>query len=134
LPVVLLEDLGALIGLVLALAGVTLTAITGEADGTVSAPSRSGCCSCIIAVVLAVEMKTSSSVRRRATSTRWTFVARSRRATRARLIHMARCHLGPDEMLVAAKVELEPDLAAGAWPRQSTRSRRASAPPCRSPG
>ncbi len=41
LPVVLLEDFGALIGLVLALAGVGLSLLTGDASGTASAPSAS---------------------------------------------------------------------------------------------
>ncbi len=45
LPVVLLEDFGALIGLVLALFGVSMTLVTDDAAGTRSVPRASACCS-----------------------------------------------------------------------------------------
>ena len=52
-----------------------------------------------------------------------------------RLIHMRTLHLGPDELLVAAKVEL---ARVAQRPRGGGHDRRgggdASAPPCRSPG
>ena len=45
LPVVLLEDVGALLGLGCALVGVSLAVVTGESASTRSGASRSGCCS-----------------------------------------------------------------------------------------
>ena len=45
LPVVLLEDAGALVGLVFALLGVTLAEVTGDGGGTASGRSRSAPCS-----------------------------------------------------------------------------------------
>ncbi len=57
LPVVLLEDLGALVGLVLALAAVRLPIVTDDACGTATARCRSASCSLVIAIVLAIEMK-----------------------------------------------------------------------------
>jgi cation diffusion facilitator family transporter len=57
LPVVLLEDLGALLGLVIALAGVTLASVFGDprfdAIGSIGIGALLG----VIAIVLAIEMK-----------------------------------------------------------------------------
>ena len=115
LPVVLLEDLGALLGLLLALAGVTLAVVDRRAAaGTASAPSRIGVLLVVIAVILAVEMKSlligESATPELQTAHRRRDRGRRRRAQR--LIHMRTQHLGPDELLVAAKIELAPTLTA----------------------
>lgn len=113
LPVVLLEDLGALIGLVLALFGVSLTAVTGDsrwdAYGTISI----GVLLVAIAVILVVEMKSLligesalEPVRRRIVDA---IEAGSHVET---VIHMRTQHIGPDELLVAAKVEFDENLGA----------------------
>ena len=105
LPVVLLEDFGALIGLALALTGVTLTAITGNAAfdalGTISIGTLLG----IIAVVLAIEMKSlligeSASPEERA-AIRSAITA----DVEIRLIYARTQYLGPDSLLVVAKVD-----------------------------
>ncbi len=57
LPVVLLEDIGAVIGLAFALAGVMLAAVTGEPRWDAAASIAIGALLVVIAVVLAMEMK-----------------------------------------------------------------------------
>jgi len=105
LPVVLLEDFAALIGLVLALTGVGLTILTGDpifdALGTICI----GVLLVLVAIVLGIETK-SLLVGEGASPTDFSKI---RDAINARpeveaLIHMKTLYLGPDELLVAAKV------------------------------
>jgi cation diffusion facilitator family transporter len=109
LPVVLLEDLGALIGLVFALVGISLAVITDnprfDALGSVAIGLLLG----VIAVVVGTEMR-SLLIGEAATSRD---VAATREALTGtegvrRLIHLRTMHLGPDELLVAGKIELDP--------------------------
>lgn len=111
LPVVLLEDLGALVGLVLALAGVGLATLTGEPRWDGAGTLAIGVLLVLIAAVLAREMK-SLLIGEAATPEDQTGIAAAIAATPSvrGLIHMRTQHLGPDELLVAAKVELEPGL------------------------
>lgn len=105
LPVVLLEDIGALVGLLLALGGVTATLVTGDGMwdgiGTVSI----GLLLVAIAVVLAVETK-SLLLGEGATDEHVAAIERAitEGSEVERLIHMKTLHLGPDELLVAAKI------------------------------
>ncbi len=110
LPVVLLEDVGALTGLVFALFGVTLSVITGnplfDALGTLAI----GTLLILIAVILGIETK-SLLVGEGATEKD---VARIAAAIEdgpeaEKLIHIKTLYLGPDELLVAAKVGLAAD-------------------------
>jgi len=113
LPVVLLEDLGALIGLVIALTAVTLSATTGEpmwdGAGTLSIGILLG----VIAIILAVEMK---SLLLGESGTPDDIAAIEAAITGSddveALIHMRTQHIGPEELLVAAKVEFTGTLAA----------------------
>jgi cation diffusion facilitator family transporter len=105
LPVVLLEDAGALVGLIFALFGVVLTLITdnGVWDGIGTAAI--GLLLVIIAFVLAVETK-SLLIGEGANPE---VLAKIEKAILAgegveRIIHMKTLHLGPEELLVAAKV------------------------------
>lgn len=105
LPVILLEDAGALVGLVLALAGVGLSVVTGNAVFDGLATLAIGVVLVAIAVVLATEMK-SLLVGESATAEE---IARIHTAVLAepgvdRVIHLRTLHLGPDELLVAAKI------------------------------
>ncbi|WP_024799879.1 cation diffusion facilitator family transporter [Nocardia sp. BMG51109] len=111
LPVVLLEDTGALIGLILALLAVVLTMVTGDpvwdGIGTLSIGILLGA----IAIVLIVEMK-SLLIGEGATpdqdrKIREKLVDGERID---RVIHLRTEYLGPDEMLVAAKVSIVPGL------------------------
>jgi cation diffusion facilitator family transporter len=110
LPLVLAEDTGALVGLVFALCGVGLSEVTGDpvwdGVGTLAIGALLG----VIALTLIVEMKslligegvdpgllaviTEELVRGRVT----------------RVIHIRTQYLGPDELLVAAKIALVPEL------------------------
>ncbi len=112
LPVVLLEDLGALFGLVFALVGVSLAVITGEprydALGSVVIGALLG----VIAVILAIEMK-SLLVGEAASAAQQLSIREGFEGAKhvRRLIHMRTMHLGPEELLVAAKLEFEPSLS-----------------------
>jgi cation diffusion facilitator family transporter len=109
LPVVLLEDFGALIGLVLALLGVGLAVLTGnpvfDALGTIAIGILLG----VIAVILIVEMKSlligegaAQPVLRRIVG------AIEEGDPVQRVIHIRTQYLGPEELLVAAKIALAP--------------------------
>ncbi|MGK5631794.1 cation diffusion facilitator family transporter [Streptomyces sp. URMC 123] len=105
LPVVLLEDLGALVGLVLALGGVLLALGTGDGVWDGIGTLCIGVLLILIALVLAAETK--SLLLGEAAGTE--DVAKIRAAlvdgrTVSRVIHMRTLHLGPEELLVAAKI------------------------------
>ncbi|AXI77811.1 cation diffusion facilitator family transporter [Peterkaempfera bronchialis] len=113
LPVVLLEDFGALIGLVLALFGVGLAITTGNGVWDGVGTLCIGVLLIAIALVLAVETK---SLLLGEAATKET-VAEIREAlvdhdTVAGLIHMRTLHLGPEELLVAAKIAVRHDDTA----------------------
>lgn len=111
LPVILLEDAGALIGLVLALAGVGLTLVTGDTTFDALGTCAIGILLIVIAIVLAVEMK-SLLIGESATDADLARIEAALVADpRVRsLIHLRTQHIGPDEVLVGAKLELAPDL------------------------
>lgn len=109
LPVVLLEDAGALIGLVLALFGVSLTLLTGDGRWDAAGTAGIGLLLVVIAVVLAVETK-SLLLGESATADDVRAVeAALVGAGVASVIHLRTLHLGPEELLVAAKVEVDAD-------------------------
>ena len=111
LPVVLLEDTAALIGLVLALAGVGLTVLTDEpvwdGVGTLAIGILLG----IVAVILIIEMQ-SLLIGEGATSAQEDAI-RSNLVdgnTIDRVIHLRTQYLGPEEILVAAKIGVAPGM------------------------
>ncbi|GAA2678410.1 cation diffusion facilitator family transporter [Streptomyces lunalinharesii] len=113
LPVVLLEDFGALIGLVLALCGVGLTVATGNSVWDGVGTMCIGTLLVLIALVLAAETK--SLLLGEAAGPDQ--VAKIRAAVVdgdvvTRVIHMRTLHLGPEELLVAAKIAVEHDDTA----------------------
>jgi cation diffusion facilitator family transporter len=105
LPVVLLEDVAALTGLVFAFLGVGLTIVTGDAVFDAIGTLAIGVLLVLVAIILGIETKSllvgeGASV---------ADVERIRDAINAddeveALIHMKTLYLGPDEMLVAAKI------------------------------
>jgi cation diffusion facilitator family transporter len=105
LPVVLLEDSGALVGLVLALFGVTLTLITGNGVWDGLGTAAIGLLLVVIAIVLAIETK-SLLIGEGATPEMLTKIEKAVLAGEGveRIIHMKTLHLGPEELLVAAKI------------------------------
>jgi cation diffusion facilitator family transporter len=113
LPVVLLEDVGALIGLVFALFGVVLAQVTGEPRWDAMGSVMIGILLIVIAIVLIVEMK-SLLIGESASATTQDAIAEAIRSTANvdQLIHMRTEHLGPDEILVGAKIEFASALSA----------------------
>ncbi|HEX9467487.1 MAG TPA: cation diffusion facilitator family transporter [Acidimicrobiia bacterium] len=110
LPVVLLEDAGALLGLVVALVGVGLAEITGNPRWDAAGSLAIGLLLGIIAAVLAVEMK-SLLIGESASPA---VEARVRAAILdgpevTRVIHLRTLHQGPDDVMLAAKLELACD-------------------------
>ncbi|MFD9489628.1 cation diffusion facilitator family transporter [Streptomyces sp. NPDC059991] len=113
LPVVLLEDAGALIGLVLALGGVGLALATGDGVWDGVGTLCIGALLILIALILAVETK--SLLLGEAAGTQE--VEKIRTAivdgdTVTSVIHMRTLHLGPEELLVAAKIAVQHDDTA----------------------
>jgi cation diffusion facilitator family transporter len=106
LPVVLLEDFGALIGLVLALVGVGMTLATGNGVWDAAGTAGIGLLLVVIAVVLAIETKSLLL----GESASKDVVERIRAALVGEgvpsVIHLRTLHLGPEELLVAAKIEV----------------------------
>lgn len=110
LPVVLLEDLGALVGLVLALLGVGLSVLTGDpvwdAIGTICIGVLLG----IIAIILIVEMKSLLIGEGAAPPVLSEIVSALESGDVQRVIHIKTQYIGPEELLVAAKIALAPGL------------------------
>lgn len=111
LPVVLLEDFGALIGLAFALGGVGLTVLTDDpvwdAIGTLCIGTLLG----IIAVILVVEMKSLLIGEGALRPVIGTIVSELEAGDDVvRCIHLKTLYLGPEELLVAAKIAFRPGL------------------------
>lgn len=108
LPVVLLEDVAALTGLVFALLGVGLTIITGDplwdAIGTVAI----GVLLILVAVILGIETK-SLLVGEGANLSDVDAIEQAilAGAETKRIIHLKTLYLGPDELMVAAKLAFD---------------------------
>lgn len=110
LPVVLLEDAGALLGLVFALIGVGLSVLTGDPVWDGVGTLMIGALLAVIAVILIVEMK-SLLIGEGATDAELeTIVEELAAGNVERVIHIRTQYLGPDELLVAAKLALAPHL------------------------
>lgn len=114
LPVVLLEDTGALLGLVFALFGVGLTILTGDPVWDGVGTLMIGILLGVIAVVLMIEMH-SLLIGEGATAAELDSIRGALEQTEHvdRIIHLRTQYLGPEEMLVGAKIALAPttDLA-----------------------
>ena len=105
LPVILLEDFGALVGLVFALFGVGLTLITGNGIWDALGTGMIGLLLVAIAIVLAVETK-SLLLGESATSADVAKIRTAIEAGGTGIIHLKTMHLGPEELLVAAKISV----------------------------
>jgi cation diffusion facilitator family transporter len=105
LPVILLEDLAALVGLVLALLGVGLSKLTGNGYFDVAGTAGIGVLLVGVAVFLGVETK-SLLLGEAASPDARARLRRSLEQTEGveRVIHMKTMHLGPEELLVAVKI------------------------------
>ena len=118
LPVVLLEDVAALIGLVFAMLGVGLTVITGNSVFDAIGTLMIGTLLIVVAIVLGIETK-SLLVGEGATEGDYDRIVAAiiDGPEVSRLIHIKTLYLGPDELLVAAKIAVAdgrglPEVAA----------------------
>jgi len=119
LPAILLEDMAALAGLLLATVGVGLTVITGneawDGAGSLAIGLLLGC----VAVILAVEMKSLLIGESASAEDERAIVTALQAGPEVEcVIHMRTMHLGPESVLVAAKIAVRPcdsaeEVAAG---------------------
>ncbi|GAA4570711.1 cation diffusion facilitator family transporter [Planotetraspora kaengkrachanensis] len=113
LPVVLLEDLGALLGLVFALFGVTMAVVTGDAVWDGIGTIMIGVLLAVIAIVLALETKSLLIGESAAPEVENQICAALEGAPEVtKVIHLRTLHLGPEELLVAAKIAVAHDDTA----------------------
>ena len=104
MPVILLEDCGALLGLVFALFGVSMTLLTGEGRWDAAGTALIGILLVVIAVILAGEMK-SLLIGESASRAHQRAIQNALQGEGVEsIIHMRTLHLGPEELLVAAKI------------------------------
>jgi cation diffusion facilitator family transporter len=108
LPVILLEDAGALVGLLFALLGVSLAVATGDGRWDGVGALAIGSLLLVIAVFLALEMS-SMLVGESAipAQTEAIHAALQSEPLVSRVIHLRTLHTGPDEILVAAKIAVD---------------------------
>ena len=110
LPVVLLEDVAALTGLVFAFLGVGLTIITGDPIWDAIGTLFIGLLLVLVAIVLGIETK-SLLVGEGAGTTDAAAIERAILSgpETQKIIHLKTLYLGPDELLVAAKIAFDAD-------------------------
>jgi len=114
LPVVLLEDFAALIGLSLALLGVGLSAIFDQPVWDGIGTAAIGVLLIGVAVVLIIETKSlllGESASPAAVSRIQAALVGAPGSGVLRVIHQRTMHLGPDEVLVAAKIAMSPQAS-----------------------
>jgi cation diffusion facilitator family transporter len=112
LPVVLLEDSAALLGLLFALFGVVLTLVTGNGRWDAAGTLLIGLLLVAVALVLGLEMNSliigESAGPEAVEAIRAALVGGAVEG----VIHMRTMHLGPEELLVAAKIAVRPSESA----------------------
>jgi len=109
LPVILLEDFAALVGLVLALMGVSLTLVTENGYWDVAGTVAIGLLLVVVAIVLAIETKSlllgeSASLDHQAKIEQ----AILEGDNVLDIISLRTLHVGPEEILVACKISVRP--------------------------
>jgi len=113
LPVVLLEDFGAQVGLILALIGVGLSMATGDGVWDGIGTICIGVLLVVIAIILAIETKSLLLGESAGLAVQQRIVdALTDDPDIDSVIHMRTLHLGPEELLVAAKLAIGPDVSA----------------------
>jgi len=113
LPVVVLEDIAALVGLVLAFAGVGLTVITHNAVFDAIGTIAIGALLVAVAVILGAETS-SLLIGEGATKQDYEHILNALSTTDGvrGVIHSKTLYLGPDELLLAAKIAVDPAITA----------------------
>ena len=112
LPVILLEDTAALVGLILALLGIGLTIVTGNGYWDVVGTAGIGLLLVTVAAILGAETR-SLLLGESATGEVQERIASNILGTPGvqQLIHLRTLHLGPEELLVAAKIGVAADAS-----------------------
>lgn len=111
LPVVLLEDVGAEVGLAFAMVGLFLAEVTGNPRWDAVGSVAIGLLLVVIALVLAAEMKPLLIGEAASDSDVAMITAALQSSANVNsVIHLRTVHLGPDDLLVAAKVDFEHSL------------------------
>lgn len=108
LPVVLLEDVAALIGLTFALAGVGLTLLTDNLLFDVLGTAMIGLLLIVVAIILAIETR-SMLLGEAASKRNQQLIRKALESTDGveRVIHFRTLHLGPEEILLGAKIAVD---------------------------
>ena len=111
LPVVLLEDLGALVGLILAVVGLGMAEITGNPRWDAVGSIAIGSLLVVIAVILVIEMK-GLLIGEAASPATLASIHQTMESTDRvkKVIHVRTQHIGPDELLVGAKLAFDGGL------------------------
>ncbi|WP_084077133.1 cation diffusion facilitator family transporter [Demequina sp. NBRC 110057] len=108
IPVILLEDSAALVGLVFAFFGVSMTLITGDGIWDAVGTALIGVLLVTNAIILARETKSllmgESATAEDLALIRGAFAA----SPMTDIIHLRTMHLGPDDLMIAAKVGVRP--------------------------
>lgn len=110
LPVVLLEDAGALFGLVFALIGVGMSVVTGDPVWDAIGTIMIGVLLAVIAVILIIEMKSLLIGEGSSDAELKTIVEELEAGPVHRVIHIKTQYIGPDELLIAAKLAMNPGM------------------------
>ena len=113
LAVVLLEDTAAEVGLSMAFLGVALAAVTGDPLWDALGTLGIGALLAVVAIVLGMEMY--SLLLGEAASPQEQATIRDTIASTpavAHLLQLRTMHLGPEDLLIVAQVELRPELSA----------------------
>ncbi|MGO3174508.1 MAG: cation diffusion facilitator family transporter [Microbacterium gubbeenense] len=118
LPVLLLEDSAALLGLFFALAGVTTSVITGDPIYDAAGTLAIGVLLIAVAAIVGIEMK-SLLVGEGATRVQLTDIIHAIESgdDSPKVIHIKTLYVGPEELLVAAKIGLAVEKPLGAVAR-----------------
>ena len=108
LPVVILEDIAALLGLIFAFGGVGLTVLTHDAAWDAIGTLAIGALLIVVAIVLGIETS-SLLVGEGATANDTEKIAKALRQSEGveDIIHMKTLYIGPDELMVAAKIAVK---------------------------
>lgn len=115
LPVIVLEDIGALTGLVFAFVGVVGSTVTGDSRWDGLGAAAVGSLLVVIAVILSLEM-TSMLVGESALAEDVAAIRTQISASPLvkQLIHVRTLYVGPDELLVAAKIGVDANATGAA--------------------
>lgn len=111
LPVVLLEDVGAEVGLVVALVGVSMAAATDNPRWDAAGSIAIGVLLVVIAIILAIRMK-QLLIGESATDEDQRAITDALESADHvdHVIHMRTTYFGPDKMMIAAKLAFAPDM------------------------